>query len=59
MIKQVVQYEGKFTVRAQKMKFSIVDFFGKCDRIRASCVFGHIFYIFFNFVFCTVDDKVK
>ena len=47
MIKQVVQYEGKFAVRAQKMKFSIVDFFGKCDRIRSFLrIWSHFLYIF-------------
>ena len=27
-------YEGKSTVTAQKIKFSIKDFFSKCDQIR-------------------------
>ena len=28
---------------AQKMKFSIKDFFSKCDQIAGNCGFGHIY----------------
>ena len=28
---------------AQKVKFSIKDFFNKCDQIVVSCGFGHIY----------------
>ena len=30
---------------AQKMKFSIKDFFSKCDESAVSCGFGHIYWI--------------
>ena len=29
---------------AQKMKYSINDFFGECDQIRKKCGFGHIYW---------------
>ena len=28
---------------AQKLEFSIKDFFSKCDQIRRNCGFGHIY----------------
>ena len=34
------------TVTAQKMKFSITDFFSKFDQIRRNCGFGHIYWRF-------------
>ena len=42
---------------AQKMKFSIKDFFSKCDQIRRSLrIWSHLFKksLMVNFVFCAV-----
>ena len=39
------------TYTAQKMKFSIKDFYSKCDQIHSSCGFGHIFWRMENFIF--------
>ena len=38
-------YSGIFrhTCTAQKMKFSIKDFFSKCDQTAGNCGFGHIY----------------
>ena len=32
------------TTTAQKMKFSFKDFFSKCEQIRGTCGFGHIYW---------------
>ena len=34
----------KATYTAQNMKFSIKDFFSKCDHIRRNMRFGHIYW---------------
>ena len=39
------------TYTAQKMKFSIKDFYSKCDQIHSSFGFGHIFWRMENFIF--------
>ena len=39
------------------MKFSIIDFFSKCDETAVSCGFGHIYWkksLTENFIFCAV-----
>ena len=33
-----------FTISTQKMKFSIKDFFSKCDQSAVFCRFGHIYW---------------
>ena len=46
---------GTFTV--QKMKFSIKDFFSKCEQIRRKLrIWSHLLkkYLMENFIFCTV-----
>ena len=51
---------GNFT--AQKMKFSIMDFFSKCDQIRRKLrIWSHLLKksVIENFVFCTVSAKTK
>ena len=45
---------------AQKMKFSINDFFGKCDQIRSfRRIWSHLLKksLMENFIFCAVLDK--
>ena len=42
---------------AQKMKFSIKDFFSKCDRIRRNLrIWSHLLkkFLMQNFIFCAV-----
>ena len=40
-MRAVILLEGKFTT--QKRKFSIKDFFSKCDQIRSFLRFGHVY----------------
>ena len=45
---------------AQKMKFSIKDFFNKCDQIRSFLwIWSHLLkkFLMENFIFCTVTTK--
>ena len=47
---------------AQKMKFSIKDFFSKCDQIRKEMrIWSHLLkkHLIENFIFCVVLNKVK
>ena len=41
---------------AEKMKFSIKDFFSKCDQIRRKQIWSHLLkkYLMENFIFCVV-----
>ena len=44
-------------VTAQKMKFSITDFFSKCDQIRSKLrIWSHLLkkFLMENFIFCAV-----
>ena len=46
---------------AQKMKFSIKDFFSKCDQIRRKLrIWSHLLKksLIENFIFCTVTERV-
>ena len=38
------QDENHVTLTAQRMKYSIKDFFSKCDPIAGNCGFGHIYW---------------
>ena len=38
-----IQFDIIINSTAQKMKFSITDFFSKCDQIRCFLGFGHIY----------------
>ena len=44
------------TNTAQKMKFSIKDFFSKCDQIRSQRIWTYLLkkYLMENFIFCAV-----
>ena len=47
---------------AQNMKFSIKDFFSKCDQIRSFLrIWPHLLkkYLMENFIFCAVSVKQK
>ena len=49
----------KFLNTAQKIKFSIMNFFGKCDQIRSFlCIWSHLLkkLLMENFIFCAVKD---
>ena len=51
---------GKVVSTAQKMKFSIKDFFSKCDQIRSFLrIWSHLLKksLMENFIFCAVEDK--
>ena len=39
-------------IPTEKMKFSIEDFFAKCDQIRSSCGFGHLDLVTFTEGIC-------
>ena len=44
---------------AEKVKFSIKDFFSKCDQTAVSCGFGHIYWrnpLMENFIFCAGSE---
>ena len=51
--------DTRFT--AQKMKFSIKDFFSKCDQIRSLLIWSHLLKksLIENFVFCAVIMKAS
>ena len=42
-VPRTVQRQTMQSNTAQKMKFSIKDFFSKCDQIRRKCGLGHIY----------------
>ena len=53
----VDSWEKVLTITAQKMKFSIKDFFSKCDQIRRKLrVWSHLLkkFLMENFIFCAV-----
>ena len=54
MIKWIFHYT------AQKMKFTITDFFSKCDQIRRKLrIWSHLLkkFVMVNFIFCAVLNK--
>ena len=51
-----------FTVTAQKMKFSIYDFFSKCDQISSFLwISSHLLKksLMENFIFCTASTMIE
>ena len=52
-------YAYSFSKTAQKMKFSITDFFSKCDQIRSFLrIWSHLLKksVMENFIFCAVSS---
>ena len=64
IIYQYLQNNGHFLtcIVAQKMKFSIKDFFSKCDQIRSFLrIWSHLLrqFLMENFIFCAVYASAK
>ena len=60
--KPVFYFYTYWTCTAQKMKFSIKDFFGKCDQIRNFLrIWSHLLKksLMKNFIFCAVMSKKR
>ena len=56
---QTVKEEIEQTLTAQKMKFSIKNFFSKCDQIRSFLmIWSHLLKksLMENFIFCVVSE---
>ena len=54
--------DTRLTVTAQKMKFSIKDFFSKCGQVRRKLqIWPHLLKksLMENFIFCTVLQEIK
>ena len=54
---QKKEFQGTFSFTAHKMKFSIKDFFSKCDQIRSFLrIWSHLLKksLMENFIFCAV-----
>ena len=59
-VKEVYSFER--TITAQKMKFSIKDFFSNCEQIRRLLrIWSHLLkkFLMENFIFCTVYIALK
>ena len=55
---ETVSYNFHRSLTAHKMKFSIKDFFGKCDQICSFLgIWSHLLkkYLMENFIFCAVN----
>ena len=53
---------GRDAMAAQKMKFSIKDFFSKCDKIRSKLrIWSHLLKksLMANFIFCAVSELMN
>ena len=55
---QIIVWTNRIRITAQKMKFSITDFFSKCDQIRRKLrICSHLLKksVMENFILCAVD----